>query len=130
MAVNRLMYDKCSVETEVTQNTSYFNALMDTNRYVHEQPCLPKIGLVGATSGVSTITAPPSPSGNIDLIRGDLVALENDLRGQTRPVTKCPRYDYLPRNGSVYSEELWKPVKHPEIKTDKPVHVPSCDFIR
>ena len=129
MAFNRLIYDACSVETELKQNTSFFDAHMDPSRFVHKEPCRHAFGIVGATSGVSAVAPPQTPDNDIDRIRGDLVALENDLRGQTRPATRCPRYDYIPKAGVVSSEELWKPVKHPVIRTDRPVHVDTCQII-
>jgi hypothetical protein len=102
---------------------------MDPSRFVHKDPCRDAFGIVGATSGVSAVAPPQTPENDIDKIRGDLVELENDLRGQTRPATRCPRYDYIPKAGVVSSEELWKPVKHPVIRTDRPVHVDTCQVI-
>ena len=130
MAFNRLIYDECAVKTELNQNTSFFDAHMDPHRFVHVEPCRHEKGLVGQTSGVSSIAPPQTPLNDIDKIRGDLVALENDLRGQTRPTSKCPQYDYIPKKGEVSSKEIWKPVNHPKIKTDSPVHVDSCQMIK
>lgn len=129
MAFNRLLYDTCAVETEVRQNTSFFDAHMDPSRFVHSAPCRNSFGLVGAVSGVSTVAPVPTPTAPIGDIRGQMVALESDLRGQTRPTSKCPRYDYVPKAGLVSSDEIWKPVKHPVIRTDRPVHVDTCQMI-
>lgn len=130
MAFNRLSYDTCAVETELRQNTSFFDALMDVSRFVHSEPCRHQLGLVGATSGVSAVVGEATPCADIGSLRGELVALENDLRGQTRPVTRCPRYDFVPKAGEVSSSEVWKPVTHPVIRTDKPVHAGSCQMLR
>lgn len=129
MAFNRLLYDSCTVETEMKQNTSFFDAHMDASRFVHTDPCRHSFGIVGAASGVSAVAPAATPNGDIPKVRGALVELENDLRGQTRPATRCPRYDYAPKVGEVSSEELWKPVKHPVIRTDRPFHVDTCQII-
>jgi hypothetical protein len=62
-------------------------------------------------------------------IRGNLVDLENDLRGQTRPVTHCPEYKYIPSAGqTLESKEYLKCVQHPKIDTTLQ-HLPSCQMI-
>jgi hypothetical protein len=129
MAFNRLIYDECTVEVEMKQNTSFFDAHMDPSRFVHTEPCRHALGIVGSSSGVSSVFPAQTPLNNIDKIRGDMVALENDLRGQTRPATRCPKYDYVPKKGVITSEELWKPVKHPVINTDRVVHPQTCQMI-
>jgi hypothetical protein len=46
-----------------------------------------------------------------------MIAVESDLRGQTRGLTRCPTYDYIPKRGVISSVEPIKPVKHPVINT-------------
>jgi hypothetical protein len=57
------------------------------------------------------------------------VAVENDLRGQTRSVTRCPAYDYIPEKGKSTSRELYKPVVHPVIITDSMNHLEGCQML-
>ena len=124
---NRVKYDTCSTRTEFADNVSVFDHTMDLGRFVHTAPCRNEKGLLGGNVA-STIAAHPNKQ-NVDEVRGDMVALENDLRGQNRPVTRCPAYDYAPRDGIVSSKELWKPVVHPVIDTNRMHDLDSCQMI-
>jgi hypothetical protein len=57
-----------------------------------------------------------------------MVDLENDLRSQNRPLTRCPQFKFIPRDdGFVQGKEMYKPVCHPKINT-KPKHLKPCQF--
>lgn len=55
--------------------------------------------------------------------------MENDLRGQNRPLTNCAQYKYVPSNEPyVQGKEYIKPVTHPKVSTEQ-VHLPACQMI-
>jgi hypothetical protein len=65
---------------------------------------------------------------NVSHIKGNLVDLENNLRGQTRPTTRCSEYKFKPQqNNMLESTEYIKPVQHPSINTDMN-HLNSCQM--
>lgn len=100
--MNRLIYDSCSYNTELQQSVAPLSYILDPVRFENCQKCRPELGVVGGTA--------------VSHINGNLVDLENDLRGQTRPVTKCPSYKYTPPQGNLLqSKEYIKPVVHPDI---------------
>lgn len=124
---NRTKYDGCAARTAFEENVSLFSHTMDVSRFVHSAPCRHEAGLA-AGNRVSTIGPQPTPSTTQEAW-GDMVALENDLRGQTRPVTRCPEYDYRPQQGVITAREIYKPVVHPDIRTDALKDLPSCQMI-
>jgi hypothetical protein len=100
--MNRLIYDTCNYNADLKQSTTPLSYMLDPIRYENCQKCRPELGIVGGTS--------------VSHISGNLVDLENDLRGQTRPATRCPAYQYMPPTGDVLSsKEYIKPVTHPDI---------------
>lgn len=109
--MNRLLYDRCAEKQQTIQSVSPLDHIMDTGRHEHCNKCRPELGLVGGTA--------------VSHVDGNLVDLENHLRGQTRPSTKCPSYKFLPNNGR--DKEYIKPVRHPKINTNM-VHLPPCQF--
>lgn len=112
--MNRLIYDSCSYNAELQQSTAPLSYILDPIRYENCQKCRPELGIVGGTA--------------VSHINGNLVDLENDLRGQTRPATKCAAYKYLPPQGNtLQGKEYIKPVVHPEIDTSMR-HLRPCQF--
>jgi hypothetical protein len=74
-----------------------------------------ELGIVGGTA--------------VSHVSGNLVDLENDLRGANRPNTHCPAYKYVPGDGlSVQGKEYIKPVDHPKVDTHMN-HLPPCQMI-
>lgn len=115
MSSNRLSYDKCSYKQNLEQSVSPINYMLDPMRYEHSNKCRMELGLVGGT--------------NVSHIKGNLVDLENDLRGQNRPVTNCSMYKYTPSDdGFLQGKEYIKCVDHPKIDTTM-LHLPSCQMI-
>lgn len=115
--MNRLTYDSCAYQQALSQSVQPLSYVMDPIRYEHCDKCRPELGVVGGTA-VSHIT-------------GNLVDLENDLRGQNRPNTHCPAFKYIPQEeeerGYVQGKEYIKPVTHPRIDTQM-VHLKPCQF--
>ena len=86
MSSNRLIYDKCAYKADITQSSNSLVHILDPMKYEHCKKCRHELGLVGGNE--------------VSQIRGNLVDLENDLRGQTRYNTRCPlkKYQWLPEN--------------------------------
>jgi hypothetical protein len=123
---NRLRYDACATKTELSDNVSIFSHTVDINRFAHTAPCFHEKGVIAGNT-TSTVGSQPMP----DVIHkawGEMIALENDLRGQTRTATKCPAYDYTPKQGVISSQAMYKPPQ-PDIAIDKKQDLASCQFI-
>ena len=94
MSSNRLMYDKCETAKKVIENEGTLYTLYPM-KYESCNPCRNELGLVGGN--------------NVSIIRGNLVDLENDLRGQTRPLTQpsqCPDKLFKPQPKSYIKVTL------------------------
>jgi len=114
MSSNRLRYDTCSYKESLNQSVSPMHYSLDPIKYEHCNKCRVELGVVGGTA--------------VSHISGNLVDLENDLRGQTRPMTKCSEYKYIPPNGNILeSKEYIKPTKHPKIDMSMR-HLPACQM--
>lgn len=115
MSSNRLMYDTCEYKQRLQESVSSIDFLLDPVKYEHKNRCRMELGLVGGT--------------NVSHVKGNLVDLENDLRGQNRPATNCAEYKYIPSNdGFVQGKEYIKPVDHPKVDTTMQ-HLPTCQMI-
>jgi hypothetical protein len=113
--MNRLKYDTCAYDKELAQSTNPLNYVLDPIKYENCQKCRMELGIVGGTA--------------VSHISGDLVDLENDLRGQDRPNTHCPSYKFLPRSDNfLQGKEYIKPVEHPLIDTTMK-HLRPCQMI-
>ena len=114
MSTNRLSYDECSYKQALRQSVSPLSYTLDPIKYERADKCRVELGVVGGSE--------------VSHIRGNLVDLENDLRGQRHPVTKCSMYKYKPsEDGFLRSEEYIKPVEHPAIDTTMD-HLNSCQM--
>jgi hypothetical protein len=114
--MNRLKYDSCAYDKELKQSTDPLSYIINPIKYDNCTKCRMELGIVGGTS-VSHIT-------------GNLVDLENDLRGQTRPNTHCPTYLYTPPvDGKLQGKEYIKPVTYPVLDTNSMVHLKPCQMI-
>ena len=82
MSSNRLMYDTCAYKKELDQSTGPLSYTLNPMKYENCSKCRMELGIVGGTS--------------VSQIKGNLVDLENDLRGQTRPASNCPSKHYQP----------------------------------
>ena len=116
MSLNRLRYDSCAYNQALTQSVSPLEFILDPIKYEHCQKCRMELGIIGGTA--------------VSHIKGNLVDLENDLRGQNRPNTHCPAYKYLPieESGVLQGKEYIKPVQHPVIDT-RMQHLKPCQMI-
>jgi hypothetical protein len=82
MSMNRSTYDSCAYNQSLNQSVAPLSYIMDPIRYNHTNKCRMELGIVGGTA--------------VSHVAGNLVDLENDLRGQNRPLTQCPSYEYTP----------------------------------
>ena len=110
--MNRLIYDQCSYSKELKQSTSPFEYVIDPIKFENHNKCRMELGIVGGTA--------------VSHIKGNLVDLENDLRNQNRPNTRCPAYKWIPGE-KVQGNEYIKPVQHPHVDTTMQ-HLPSCQM--
>jgi len=117
MSSNRLIYDQCEYKQKLKESVSSTGFLLDPLKFEHVNKCRHEFGLLGGT--------------NVSHVKGNLVDLENDLRGQTRPMTRCSTYKYSgpQKDGQLTpGKEYIKPVVHPMINTTMN-HLPSCQMI-
>jgi hypothetical protein len=115
MSSNRLMYDSCAYQKTISESTGSFAYAMYTGKYENCAKCRIELGQVGG-NGVS-------------LFSGNLVDLESDLRGQTRPASLCPKDKFQPscdRNSRSRCDGLpCAPGKQYPL-----VNQPSCQMVR
>ena len=67
MSSNRLIYDTCAYKAEITQSSNTLNYVLDPMKYENCKKCRMELGIVGGNE--------------VSQIKGNLVDLENDLRG-------------------------------------------------
>ncbi len=115
MSYNRLIYDQCSYKKELDQSVGPLSYLLNPMKYENCNKCRNEFGLLGGA--------------NVSHIKGNLVDLENDLRGQTRPNTRCPDKKYKPSKTNTLSFPGTGCGK-PRTVDLTPVHLPSCQMIR
>lgn len=113
MSSNRLTYDSCSYKQSLKQSVAPINYNLDPIKYEHSSKCRMQLGVVGGT--------------NVSHIQGNLVDLENNLRGQTYPATRCSQFKYEPNDTHVQGKEYIKPITHPKIDTTLN-HLDSCQL--
>jgi hypothetical protein len=112
-ALNRTKYDSCAYVASLVQSVSPLQYMLDPVMHEHCTKCRPERGIVGGTA-VSHVSA-------------NMVDIENDLRGQTRPITQCPQYMYDPSTAGTVSQDYIKPVQHPRLDMSLN-HLPPCQF--
>ena len=113
MSSNRLIYDTCAYKKSLDQSTTPLAYHLNPMKYENCQKCRSELGILGGPA--------------VSQIKGNLVDLENELRGQTRLNSQCPTKRYHPDN-KLYTKET-DLNKAEEINTDL-LHLPSCQMIR
>jgi hypothetical protein len=111
MSMNRTTYDPCVYKQELNQSVSPLSFVLDPIQYNNVNKCRMELGIVGGTA--------------VSHISGNLVDLENDLRGQTRPSAQCPAYKYIPHGQG----EPIKAYGHADINTAPVHHLAPCQMI-
>lgn len=106
MSSTRLSNDTCAYKKQLLESTGPLNYAMYTGKYENCARCRVEFGIVGGN--------------NVSLFSGNLVDLESDLRGQTRPASLCPSMKYHPkypdgsRNGLV-PQKTCQMFKYPKV---------------
>ena len=87
MSSNRLKYDTCAYKKSLDKSVGPLSYVLNPIKYENCNKCRMELGIVGGTA--------------VSQIKGNLVDLENDLRGQTRSASLCPDNHYHPscKNG-------------------------------
>jgi len=67
MSSNRLIYDTCAYETDMTETANQITYTLDPSKHYQETPTRMELGIVGGN--------------NVSLVKGNLVDMETDLRG-------------------------------------------------
>ena len=106
MSFNRTKYDNCSYKVDLKSSVDTLGYILSPHRYENENKCMHQLGLVGGTS--------------VSHIKGNMVDLESELRGQTRIISKCPDNLYTPSNNGIIKNDKTEPIEQ-EMK-----HLPSC----
>lgn len=116
MANTRLSQDLCATKKALDQSTGGFQYMMYPGKYANCSKCRIELGS-GASAG-----------NQVSLYNGNLVDLESDLRGQTRPASMCPadKYQpYCPGNTNSISGIPCEPFQQGEL-----LNQPSCQMVR
>lgn len=77
------MYDTCAYKKKLEESTSPLSYILNPMAYEHCSKCRVEFGLQGGPQ----VSHHP----------GNMIDLENDLRGATRPASHCPSKHYTPR---------------------------------
>lgn len=112
MSSNRLMYDECSYKQALKQSTTPVTHTMDPMRFEHQNKCRMELGIVGGT--------------NVSHNKSSLIDIENELRGQRYPASRCASLKYNPNDKNAINDDL-KCSKHKPISKEK-VHLKSCQM--
>lgn len=80
MSFNRLRYDNCAYEHQLSESVGTLAYILDPMRYENCNKCRIEYGVVGGT--------------NVSHVKGNLVDLESDLLGTTRLNSRCPTFKY------------------------------------
>lgn len=122
MSSNRLTYDTCAYKTDLDQSTSPLSYNINPIKFENCNKCRMELGIVGGTA--------------VSHIKGNLVDLENDLRGQTRQASLCPSQHYVPScdnptDCQTTQLELKGTACAPGRTVDtNMVHLPPCQMVR
>ncbi len=109
MSFNRTKYDNCSYKVDLKSSVDTLSYILSPYRYENSNKCMHQLGLVGGTS--------------VSHIKGNLVDLDSELRGQTRILTRCPTNQYMPSDNGIITNDKTEPID----QTMK--HLPTCQSI-
>ena len=109
MSFNRLDNDAVTYARVLQQNANILSHVLDTTSVENCHQCRHELGFVGG-SGVSHI-------------KGNLVDLSSDLRGQTRYLNRCAEQQYMPQGDQFIRNDKTKPIDTTRLD------LPSCQVI-
>jgi len=118
MSSNRLMYDTCAYSKRIDESVGPLAYVMNPLKYENCKKCRHELGLVGGSA--------------VSHIQGNMVDLENDLRGATRENSLCPSKHYHPTKGNITLQKRTGECgcSKSVVVNTKLVHLPSCQMIR
>ena len=125
MSSNRLMYDTCAYKKELDQSVGPLSYILNPIKYENCNKCRMELGVIGGTA--------------VSQIKGNLVDLENDLRGITTSASLCPEKKYIPNCPNSIGDDCQpKQINLPfnrGCNIQKPIdttllHLPPCQMIR
>lgn len=124
MSSNRLIYDTCAYKHDLVQSVGPLEYMLNPIKFENANKCRMELGLIGGSA--------------VSHVKGNLVDLETDLRGQTRRTTKCPSklYQNPCPQGDINACNPG-PIHIPgdASQTERTIdttmlHLPSCQMIR
>lgn len=124
MSSNRLIYDTCAYKKSLDQSVGPLSYLLNPIKYENCSKCRMELGIVGGT--------------DVSQIKGNLVDLENDLRGQTRAASLCPSHHYQPNCPDKIGDQCQpkqiniqgRSCGPPRTINTELLHLPPCQMIR
>ena len=96
MSFNRTKYDTCNYTQDLQENVNTLSYILSPLRHENENKCRHQLGFLGGT--------------NVSHIKGDIVDLESELRGQTRIISKCGTNYYIPTNDNIVKNDKTEPI--------------------
>ena len=123
MSSNRLIYDEETYKTDLKQSIGPFAYSLDPVRYENLNKCRMDLGIIAGTS--------------VSHIRGNLVDLETELRGQNRNASSCPSNHYMPpvlNEDNSYVQPTTINIKQEPNRSARVIdttltHLPSCQMV-
>jgi len=115
MSFNRLSYDTCEYRKRLDQSVGPLSYVLNPMKYENCNKCRHELGIVGGPS--------------VSQIEGNLVNLESELSGRTRPASRCPSMAYQPTFGDSI-QIAGSACNAPQSININPLHLPPCQFIR
>jgi hypothetical protein len=123
MSSNRLIYDEETYKTNLSQSVGPYAYTLDPVRYENCNKCRMELGVLAGTS--------------VSHIKGNLVDLETELRGQNRNASLCPARHYMPpalTGDNSYSQPRSIKIKDEPNRVGRSIntnltHLPSCQMV-
>lgn len=112
MSSNRLIYDTCAYTKKIDESVSPLAYVLNPMKYENCNKCRHEFGLVGGPA--------------VSHIQGNLVDLENDLRGATRELSLCPSKKYNPTKDIPVGKQC----NSKKTLNTKMHHLSPCQMIR
>jgi|SRR6056300_117934 hypothetical protein len=109
MSFNRGKYDNCSYKQNLQNNVSTLSYVLSPMNFEREDKCRHQLGFIGGTS--------------VSHIKGNIIDLESELRGQTRYISKCPDNLYVPTDDGIIKNDKTDPIDTTAL------HLPACQSI-
>jgi hypothetical protein len=105
-----MSYDSCTYTRNLKESVGILSYILSPYRYENENKCRHELGLVAGSA--------------VSHVRGNLVDLESELRGQTRYLTKCAHRAAQPlEEGKPIMNDKTDPI---DIRMN---HLKACQMI-